>query len=67
VDLLRHLAGEASRHEKTGQGWRGFLFASFDDFSIAEPERIFHPIFRYPDGAATVSLLEPLVSLPPSV
>lgn len=63
-DFLRALAAEASTHGGNGRGWKGFFFATLDDFPLHEPDRALNRIFRYPDGEETVSLLEPIVSLP---
>jgi hypothetical protein len=62
MHFLRSLAEDIGVDEKHRRPWPGFLFTTFDQFSLQEPLRLFHPVFHYADGPEKVSLLHPFVS-----
>lgn len=57
MDSLRRVAtpiGRGRHHQST---WKALMFSHLQAFSLAEPEQVLGPIFRYADEEKTVSLI----------
>lgn len=57
LDALRRIATPIGREAQFPHTWKGLMFSHLEAFSLAEPERILSPIFRYADEEAPVSLV----------
>jgi len=57
MQVLRRAATPVGVNADYAYTWRALLFTHLGEFSLAEPEKLFLPIFRYADNEAPVSML----------